>query len=103
MIPNQRQHRRQLITEYKEPGEPYPIGKILRVLFSLPESVCKRVTQNRQIVRNTHGNRQSESEPILSHALTRPVWECIVTAADRMLCAIRQNDSGGGITGNVGG
>ena len=29
--------------------------------------------------------------------------KCIVTAADRMLCAIRQNDSGGGITGNVGG
>lgn len=29
--------------------------------------------------------------------------QCIVTAADRMLCAIRQNDSGGGITGNVGG
>ena len=31
---------------YKEPGGPYQIGKVLRALFSPPESVFKMVTQN---------------------------------------------------------
>ena len=36
---------------YKEPGGPYQIGKVLRALFSPPESVFKRVTQNNDTAR----------------------------------------------------
>ena len=36
---------------YKEPGGPYQIGKVLRALFSPPESVFKRVTQNNDMAR----------------------------------------------------
>ena len=36
---------------YKEPGGPYQIGKVLRALFSPPESVFKRVTQNNDTTR----------------------------------------------------
>ena len=35
----------------KEPGGPYQIGKVLRALFSPPESVFKRVTQNNDTAR----------------------------------------------------
>ena len=38
--------------EKKEPGGPYQIGKVLRALFSPPESVFKRVTQ---------GNRKNQA------------------------------------------
>ena len=90
---------------YKEPGGPYQIGKVLRALFSprkVYSSGLHRITiQHRkevnlwldqfwEIVRNTHADRQSESELIhsvvikpkkwiksdsLPHlAQTRPVW-----------------------------
>ena len=36
---------------YKEPGEPYQIGKALRALFSPPGSVFKRVTRNNNTAR----------------------------------------------------
>ena len=36
---------------YKELREPYQIGKVLRALFSPPESVFKRVTQNNDTTR----------------------------------------------------
>ena len=64
---------------YKELGGPYQIGKVLRALFSprkvyskglhkATEKTRKDVsiwqTQNRRTVRNTHADRQSESELI---------------------------------------
>ena len=36
---------------YKEPGEPYQIGKALRALFSPPGSVFKRVARNNNTAR----------------------------------------------------
>ena len=64
----------------KEPGGPYQIGKVLRALFSLPGKCIQKgytrqqkksrkdvsiwQTQNRRTVRNTHADRQSESELI---------------------------------------
>ena len=35
----------------KEPGGPYQIGKVLRALFSPPESVFKRVIRNNDVAR----------------------------------------------------
>ena len=40
-----------LLYTSKEPGGPYQIGKVLRALFSPPESVFKWVTQNNDMTR----------------------------------------------------
>ena len=74
---------------YKEPGGPYQIGKVLRALFSprkVYSSGLHRITiQHRkevnlwldqfwEIVRNTHADRQSESELIHSVVIKPKKW-----------------------------